>query len=86
LIPGVGQGWFEWMVQVRFRNNPYVMLRESARCSRVLSLHGCEEMLGKVGLRTGGYSAAAHMSSDGGEHEGEEAENRDGKEDIHMSQ
>ena len=45
-------------------------------------------MLSKVGLRTGGGLAAAHVSShgDGGEHEGEEAENRDGKEDIHMSQ
>jgi hypothetical protein len=48
---------------------------------------GCEEMLGKVGSQSSGYSASAYVPGygDGHEQESEKAEDRDCKEDIHAS-
>jgi hypothetical protein len=74
------------MVPARFRENVlYVLLRDSARYERVLIFSGCEEMLGKVGLRVCGYPAGAHTPDDGDgrNQESETTEDRDGKEDIH---
>ena len=44
-------------------------------------------MLGKVGLRCGGYAAGAQMLAhgDGREQEREKAKDRDGKENVHAT-
>lgn len=85
--------WFEYRTPVFSGCEVfYVLLSDGAWRTRVLfraQIFGCgEEMLGEVMLRAIGCFAGAHMPGDGDGRscENEEAEERDGKEDIHAPQ
>jgi hypothetical protein len=65
----------------------HVLLLERSRPARVL-IFGCyKEVLGEILLRMGGWPASAYVPGDGDgrERESEKAEDRDGKEDIHVT-
>jgi hypothetical protein len=84
LIAGVG---LEALSLVAFfrRNILHALLREVARCARVLICCRGVEVVGKVVLRLLGCSAGANAprDCDGRERESDKAKRRDGKEDIH---
>ena len=65
----------------------HVLLLERSRPARVLIFGCCKEVLGEILFRMGGWPPSAHLPGDGDgrEHESAKAEDRDDKEDIHVT-